>query len=78
MARLTDSNPAETTPVKLAEIPMTTGSTMAEKAPRPLPVSAREMGTLKPADMQPVWRGPVPLPPKPPLRREGRASRPSA
>ena len=77
VAQLSDAGSAGTSPVKLAEIPVTTGSTAA-KAPRPVPVSAREMGTLKPADMQPMWRGPVPLPPTPPLRREARASRPSA
>ena len=77
LARIGDATSDETTPVKLAEVPMTTGSTPAN-APRPVPVSAREMGTLKPADMKPMWRGPVPLPPTPPLRREARASGPSA
>ena len=50
-------------------------------APRIVPVSAtgstgpsQPNGTLMPADLQPVWHAPVPLPP----RREARASRPSA
>ena len=79
VAQLSDANSAGTSPVKVAEnpAPVTTGSTAA-KTPRAIPVSARDMGTLKPADLQPSWRGPVPLPPTPPLRREARASRPAA
>jgi hypothetical protein len=41
-------------------------------APKLVPASAQ--GTLTPADMQPSWHAPVPLPP----RREARAGRPSA
>ena len=48
-------------------------SAPAEKvAGKLVPASAR--GTLTPADMQPAWHAPVPLPP----RREARAGRPSA
>lgn len=36
--------------------------------------AAPHQGTLTSSDMQPVWRAPVPLPP----RREARAGRPSA
>ena len=39
-----------------------------------IPVTTRGNGTLSPADMQPAWHAPVPLPP----RREARAGRPSA
>ena len=47
----------------------------AEKNPAKLvPASAIGQGTLTPADMQPTWHAPVPLPP----RREARAGRPSA
>lgn len=49
-------------------------------APRAVPVSAtgstghgQPKGTLTPADLQPAWQAPVPLPP----RREARTSRPS-
>jgi hypothetical protein len=38
------------------------------------PIMAAGQGTLTPADMQPAWHAPVPLPP----RREARATRPSA
>ena len=38
-----------------------------------LPAMAPGNGTLTPADMQPAWHAPVPLPP----RREARAGRPS-
>ena len=49
-------------------------SAPAEKAvPKLVPASATQ-GTLTPADMQPSWHAPVPLPP----RREARAGRPSA
>jgi hypothetical protein len=41
-------------------------------APKLVPASTQ--GTLTPADMQPSWHAPVPLPP----RREARAGRPSA
>ena len=53
---------------------VTTGSTSPRKHARMVPVSTREMGTLKPADLDPAWHEPVPLPP----RREARANRPSA
>jgi hypothetical protein len=50
-------------------------SAPAEKTPAKLvPASATSQGTLTPADMQPSWHAPVPLPP----RREARAGRPSA
>jgi hypothetical protein len=46
--------------------------------PRMISVSASghgmPKGTLTPADLQPTWQAPVPLPP----RRESRANRPSA
>ena len=49
-----------------------------QAAPKAVPVStsgrALQGGTLTPADMQPAWHAPVPLPP----RREARAGRPSA
>lgn len=61
---------------KLAEAPATTtGSTAPVKTMRAAPVSARDIGTLKPADLQPAWHAPVPLPQP---RREARTSRPSA
>lgn len=74
-ARLTDASAS-----KIAETtPATTGSTVERKPPaRTVPVSTRDMGTLKPGDLEPSWRAPVPLPPQPPLRREARASRPAA
>lgn len=52
-----------------------TGSTSAQKPARTISVSARDLGTLKPADLQPVWHAPVPLPQP---RREARIGRPSA
>jgi hypothetical protein len=49
-------------------------SAPAEKAaPKLAPASASGQGTLTPADMQPAWHAPVPLPP----RRETRAVRSS-
>lgn len=49
-------------------------SAPAEKAaPKLAPISASGQGTLTPADMQPAWHAPVPLPP----RREARAVRSS-
>jgi uncharacterized protein DUF5330 len=49
-------------------------SAPAEKAaPKLAPASAAGQGTLTPADMQPAWHAPVPLPP----RREARAVRSS-
>ena len=49
-------------------------SAPAEKAaPKLAPASASGQGTLTPADMQPAWHAPVPLPP----RREARAVRSS-
>ena len=70
---------------KLSEPPATTdvAPTKASTgpAPRVVPVSATGStghrltgGTLTPADMQPAWHAPVPLPP----RREARGGRPSA
>jgi hypothetical protein len=70
---------------KLSEPPATTdvAATKAatSPAPRVVPVSATGStgnrltgGTLTPADMQPAWHAPVPLPP----RREPRSGRPSA
>jgi hypothetical protein len=54
----------------------TTGSVSTvttASAPRAMPVAADGNGTLKPADLQPAWHAPVPLPP----RRESRLGRPS-
>ena len=46
-----------------------------EKTPaKVVPASTASHGTLTPADMQPAWHAPVPLPP----RREARANRPAA
>jgi hypothetical protein len=54
---------------------LTEKSAPAEKAvPKLPPIMAAGQGTLTPADMQPTWHAPVPLPP----RREARATRPSA
>jgi len=53
---------------------LTEKSAPAEKAaPKLAPASASGQGTLTPADMQPAWHAPVPLPP----RREARAVRSS-
>jgi len=50
-------------------------SAPAEKsAAKAFPVTTGNHGTLTPADLQPAWHAPVPLPP----RREAHASRPSA
>lgn len=52
----------------------------ADTATKAVPVSATgaighaSKGTLTPADLQPAWHAPVPLPP----RREARANRPAA
>lgn len=60
---------------KLAEKPAP-----ADTATKTVPVSATSAigaaskGTLTPADLQPAWHAPVPLPP----RREARANRPAA
>ncbi len=43
------------------------------RPPKSITVSAPGQGTLTPADMQPAWHAPVPLPP----RREARAGRPA-
>jgi hypothetical protein len=54
----------------------TTGSVPAvttARVPRVVPVATEANGTLKPADLQPAWHAPVPLPP----RREARSGRPS-
>jgi hypothetical protein len=52
----------------------TTGAVPAmARAPRVVPVATEGNGTLKPADLQPAWHAPVPLPP----RREARSGRPS-
>lgn len=54
----------------------TTGSVStvaASDAPRTVPAAAEGSGTLRPADLQPAWHAPVPLPP----RRDVRAGRPS-
>ena len=48
--------------------PVTTAS-----VPRVVPVATKGNGTLKPADLQPTWHAPVPLPP----RRESRPGRPT-
>lgn len=59
---------------KLSERSMSTD----QSTPRMVSVSASghgvPKGTLTPADLQPTWQAPVPLPP----RRETRAGRPSA
>jgi len=47
--------------------------TADKAAGKVVPVMAAGNGTLTPADMQPAWHAPVPLPP----RREARAGRPS-
>jgi len=54
----------------------TTGSVPAvttARGPRVVPAVTEANGTLKPADLQPAWHAPVPLPP----RREARSGRPS-
>ena len=48
-------------------------SAPADKTAKAISVSAPGQGTLTPADMQPAWHAPVPLPP----RREARAGRPA-
>jgi hypothetical protein len=48
--------------------PVTTAS-----VPRVVPVATEGNGTLKPADLQPAWHAPVPLPP----RRDSRTGRPT-
>lgn len=62
-ARLSD----QSTPANGSVPEVTTAS-----VPRVVPAAAGN-GTLKPADLQPAWHAPVPLPP----RREIRSGRPS-
>lgn len=61
-ARLSDQ------PASGSASPVTTAS-----VPRVMPVATEGNGTLKPADLQPAWHAPVPLPP----RRESRQGRPT-
>jgi hypothetical protein len=65
---------------KLNEKPQAAETTAKAETPaKVVPVSATgtigaPKGTLTPADLQPAWHAPVPLPP----RREARANRPAA
>jgi hypothetical protein len=59
---------------KLAEKPAQADKPAVKTVPVSVTGTARGHGTLTEADMAPLWREPVPLPP----RREARAGRPSA
>jgi hypothetical protein len=54
-ARLSDHS----TPTTTSAPEVTTGG-----VPRVVPVTAAGNGTLEPADLQPAWHAPVPLPPR--------------
>jgi hypothetical protein len=62
-AKLNEKSPATDSTAKVVAVSAT--GTIGQGAPK---------GTLTPADLQPAWHAPVPLPP----RREARANRPAA
>ena len=66
--KLNDKSPAPETVAK-ADKAETTAATV-----KVMPVAHAAKGTLTPADLQPAWHAPVPLPP----RREARNNRPAA
>jgi hypothetical protein len=58
---------------KLSEKSASTENSADKAAGKMISIMVPGSGTLTPADMQPAWHAPVPLPP----RREARAGRPS-